>query len=244
MTPADRASKMDIYDLSIPEAYTLLAEEFLRQRGLARDEFLSFARELFENERVTAVARGLPIPPPRTEAVTSLFRAIDCANPSIDFEGRVLLARAERLGARAYIRGIGYENVTDGTDWIPRIARYDHLARAFASACAQAGIDGLRDLLDPAIALEAYTCFPIVPLAFLLATGAVPDLNEARRLVRTRPVTVTGGMNLARAPWNNPVLHALSVLCSEIERGRFRRGILHGNGGLGAKQGFLIVSRD
>ena len=56
--------------------------------------------------------------------------------------------------------------------------------------------------------IEAYTCYPVAPLGFLLASGIVQSLDEVESLLASREITVTGGMNLARAPWNNPALHA------------------------------------
>jgi hypothetical protein len=60
-------------------------------------------------------------------------------------------------------------------------------------------------------------------------------------LLSEREVTVTGGMNLARAPWNNPALNALIVMCERLNAGSATMGAVHGNGGLGYKQGFAIL---
>ena len=49
-------------------------------------------------------------------------------------------------------------------------------------------------------------------MAFLLDNGFVGSPESLEILLREREVTVTGGMNLARAPWNNPALNGLIVM--------------------------------
>src|SRR5262249_6183145 len=93
---AERQRLMDIYGPhpTIPEAYTDLARRYLARVSMPEADFLAFAERLFENFRRTARARGIPADPPRErfEPLSSLFRAVDCANPVVDFEGAVLLA--------------------------------------------------------------------------------------------------------------------------------------------------------
>jgi hypothetical protein len=83
----------------------------------------------------------------------------------------------------------------------------------------------------------------VVPLAFLVETGlAEGTVASLRAALQTAPLTVTGGMNLARAPWNNPVLHALAVMWARLrQEARVEAGLLHGNGGLGGWQGLAVL---
>jgi hypothetical protein len=129
---------------------------------------------------------------------------------------------------------------------------YAHLRRAYERACDQAGIDFAARFRAGEALLEAYTCFPPVPLGLLLATGIAtgiapgvaigiaPDIALEAVLAR-REITVTGGMNLAGGPWNNPALHGLIVLLEQLETSVERTGLVHGNGGVGGYQGVAIV---
>jgi len=93
--------------------------------------------------------------------------------------------------------------------------------------------------------LEAYTCYPVVPLAFLLHSGLVRDMAAVPGLLRDFEVTVTGGLNLARAPWNNTTLNSM-VVATQLLRGRGPKKLagIHGNGSLGYQQGFLLLGAE
>lgn len=91
--------------------------------------------------------------------------------------------------------------------------------------------------------LEAYTCYPVVPLAFLLASRIAPSPDAIPELLQHFEITVTGGMNLARAAWNNPCLNALIAMYERLTEGTLSVGAVHGNGGLGYKQGFALLVR-
>ena len=67
------------------------------------------------------------------------------------------------------------------------------------------------------------------------------DKKELAELLDNYEVTVTGGMNLARAAWNNPSLNALVVMHEKILKNNCGIGLVHGNGGLGYKQGVVIL---
>ncbi len=70
--------------------------------------------------------------------------------------------------------------------------------------------------------MEAYTCYPVVPLAFLLASGIASSPKEIPVLLQRLEITVTGGMNLARAPWNNPALNAMVTMYKRLRHGSHR----------------------
>jgi hypothetical protein len=91
--------------------------------------------------------------------------------------------------------------------------------------------------------LEVYTCFPLIPLAFLFSSGLSADIASALSLLATQDVTVTGGMNLCRGPWNNPALHGLIAMTHALRERTEPLGVVHGNGGLGYRQGVAILRR-
>ena len=55
-----------------------------------------------------------------------------------------------------------------GPENIHKIAEYAHLVQAYESACETAGVDIGAEFLNKNALLEIYTCYPVVPLAFLL----------------------------------------------------------------------------
>jgi len=174
---------------------------------------------------------------------------VDCANPVVDFEGAVVVTTAEVAEAcavpahqRIPVLAVALARASgDGPDHVEEIAEYRHLTEAYEKACHQAEVDfGARYLTGEAL-LEAYTCYPVVPLAFLLASGIARDPAEFPDLLARRLVTVTGGMNLARAAWNNPALHGLAVLWERLVAGAAPLAALHANGGLGQRQGVAIL---
>jgi hypothetical protein len=80
-----------------------------------------------------------------------------------------------------------------------------------------------------------------VPIAFLLATGLARDTDDVKRLLRAHPVTISGGLNLGRAPWNNSTLSTLIQATEMIRAGTPVIGV-HTNAALGYKQGFAILT--
>lgn len=241
------ARQMAIYgdECSIPEAYTRLAHAFSRRHGLSTDGFKNLAAALFENYIRTAErSEAYRAPKPAAfEMVTDLFRKVDCANPVVDFSGALIVASKSFAGDGA-IEILAVETAQasgDGPDNVAELARYDHLKAACEAAYARAGIDLPREFLAGRALLEAYTCFPVAPLGFLLASGIVHDLHEVPALLAAHEITVTGGMNLARAAWNNPALNALVVMCERLAGGDVRLGAVHGNGGLGYRQGLALL---
>jgi len=54
-------------------------------------------------------------------------------------------------------------------------------------------------------------------------------------------ITITGGMKLAKAAWNNPALNALVLMYQRLCDGQEKLALIHGNGGLGYRQGITIV---
>lgn len=248
-----RARRMAIYGEKYPltEAYTDLARIFCARVGLSAVEFRDLAQRLFENHCRVFEESGETVEakPAWFEPVTSLFRRVDCANPVVDFEGAVMITTAPVAEAcaapprkRIPVLAVALTRVgADEPDDLEEIARYRHLAAAYRDACRQAGVDFGAHYLAGEALLETYTCYPVVPLAFLLASGIARDIDDLPDLLDRHPVTVTGGMNLARAAWNNPALHGLATLWERLVNGVASLAALHTNGGLGQQQGVAIL---
>jgi hypothetical protein len=140
------------------------------------------------------------------------------------------------------IRGLSLkQQCDDGVEHIPEIVSYEHLTAAYEEACEQAGLNLSELLLCGRARIEIYSCFPVVPIAFLLATGLARDADEIKSLLREHPVTITGGLNLGRAPWNNSTLSAM-VQATELIRAGVRVIGVHSNAALGYKQGFAVLT--
>ena len=248
---------MSVYqgDESIADYYDQLAELFISQQQMSREAFLSIADSLFNNYRATYQKKinnrsahfSLPTEKWKNH-VTPLFRGIDCANPLIDFCGKILLcndqvAKQLELSNIVQVAGIslGLLDFEDETKALDIIVKYDHLNLAFKQACAQAQVDFVQQFKQGNALLEAYTCYPIVPMAFLLKNGFVEHIDQLPQLLAQHPITVTGGMNLARAPWNNPSLNALITMHQQLITDQTQYGLVHGNGGLGYRQGVAIL---
>ena len=251
----ERHQRMAIYgeDYPITQAYDELAQEFIRHQGIDHSQFEGLARQLFDNYSQTYQSQsgGQPMPSEKWfNKVTPLFRGVDCANPLVDFEGRVLICNADLARQLAVpaeeqvvVEGVGLGLLPgDGPDYLTDIAGYDHLKQACDDASDQAGINFSRQFLTGNALLEAYTCYPVVPMALLLAAGLVDELSQLPGFLARHPITVTGGMNLSRAPWNNPALNGLISMYHQLRQGGAPLGAVHGNGGLGYRQGLAILS--
>ncbi len=254
----DRIKLMQIYNnMDISAAYDLLAQRFIKgfQPPMLQQRFRNLADILFDNYLRTALKRGIDVSTISDsrghEWLTPLFRLCDCANPYVDFEGKMIVTSeyiAEQLEVapekRVKLLGVAVKKLEfDGPDYVETIARYDHLSDAYNGACRIAEINFQTQFHRGNAFLEAYTCFPIVPLAFLLRSGIADSVEDIPRILEEHEITVTGGMGLARAAWNNPALNASIELCNRLVDGDKRYGGVHGNGGLGYSQGFAILER-
>ncbi len=255
-----RLQKMEIYgtDQPLTEAYTDLAKRFLSNHQIDESTFRELAHALFDNYSLSyrnALSDDFSaelLPNERWhKPITSLFRGVDCANPMVDFKGRLLIVSdtlAQQLECPAdqllQIKAVGLSRLAqDGPGQIEQIARYDHLREAYQQCCQQAGIDFAARFKQGDALLEAYTCYPVVPMAFLLASGLVEVLEQIPAFLQQHSITVTGGMNLARAAWNNPALNALISIHHGLLDGDEQLGMVHGNGGLGYRQGVALLAK-
>jgi hypothetical protein len=254
------ANAMEIIeDHSLIRCYDRLARRLCREIGLSRDGFRRLADKLYENhvrvfQRISGrkddVARGRIL----HEHGTDLFHLTDCANPNIDFAGGLVVAGdrvVERLnpdGARLKILGVGCRVTEGAPQAIPKIVGdggnlFPHLREAFAQAQLMSGIDVKEEFEKRNLLLEVYTCYPPIPIAFLLTAGFARDVGEMDAFLDRFEITLTGGMNLAKAPWNNPALNGLIELSKRLFSGDARYGLVHGNGGIGEAQGVAILGQ-
>ena len=251
----ERHRLMDIYTpFTIPEAYEELTRAFLERRGITEQAFRGIAEALFCNYLGTLQKAGCAFEPPDEKwyaPVTPLQRGVDCANPVMDYRAAVLVASgraAENLAALgmsvARIAGVGFARLpVDGPAHAARVAAFDHLGAALTRAEKMAGVS-VRDLAaSPDTALELYTCYPVIPTAFLMTAGLAGDAAGVVEFLRTRAITLTGGMNLARAPWNLPALRGLARVAAALAGGEAAFGVVQGNGGVGYAQGVAILRR-
>lgn len=249
---AERHQLMNVYGEagSLPEGYTALAKQFCQLQNLSLDDFIELRDALFTNLSKTADALNLAQPDTRWFApLTSLFRGVDCANPLVDFEGRLVLCTADtQAQLTPAIQPITVEGVgvgladADGPEQVKALATYHALEKALHYAEVQSGVEMAQAIADPNTQLDAYTCYPVVPLALLIKSGAATDKAALLHLLNTKAITQTGGMNLGRGAWNNPALNGLIAMCHSLQNQVHRRGIVHGNGGLGYKQGIAVLA--
>jgi len=255
---AERQQMMAVYGDNYPltKAYTELSFEFIQQQGISADTFKQYAGNLFENhsrcylESLTN-SEEAELPSERWyKPVTELFRGVDCANPVVDFCGRLLIcseALLAKLGIpkadSSEIKSVGVECLDeDGPSQIETIAVYQHLQSAYEQACREAEVDFVHAFHAGKALLDTYTCYPVVPMAFLLKSGLIEQLNDLPNFLQDANITVTGGMNLARGAWNNPALNGLITMHQRLLSNPQTLGLVHGNGGLGYRQGVAILA--
>lgn len=249
----ERHRLMAIYGgTTIPEAYDLLARAFCKHIGWSEADFLHIAQALYGNYRSTASLCDPRLGAAAAEKwlcrITPLQRGVDCANPLIDWRGHLVVlsaGAAEKIAPMwrvVELAGVGFERLgVDGPEHVEAISRFDHLKTAIAGAELEAGVRVATLAGNPLAALEIYSCYPVIPAAFLAASDIAGEPRAMSAFLAERPITVTGGMNLARAPWNQPALRALIRVGSTVARGESAFGVVHGNGGVGYAQGVAIL---
>lgn len=252
---------MEIFeDVSLIECYDLLARQLCRETDISHDEFRELTDNLFNNySRTFRNKSGTPLDSSRGKILhdlgTDLFCLTDCANPNIDFAGGLIVAdnrTADQLkipkDRRVQVSGSTYSIVEGSPKAIDSITGknnnlFPHLKDAFLRAQADSQIDIIREFQNKNLLLEAYTCYPPIPIALLLATGFVNNINKISEFLKHHEITVTGGMNIARAPWNNPALNGLIEVTKLLVKGNSQYGMVHGNGGIGEAQGITVLER-
>ncbi|MBN2515429.1 MAG: hypothetical protein JXC33_05280 [Deltaproteobacteria bacterium] len=235
--------------------YTKLAPAFIESIGISREEFRTVCGHIFENYLRTyrSIHPDAALPTVTWfEPVTEFFRGVDCANPSVDFTGCVVFGNSDVAdyctvpeSSRIRITGCSlHKSGKDGLDGIGDIIAYNHLEKAYDAACEEARVDFTKRFLANEALLEVYTCYPVVPLAFLLKSRLVAGVSEIPEFLDSYEITITGGLNLSKAPWNNTTLSNLITMVDRLrERTTPNLGGIHGNGSLGYQQGFMILER-
>jgi hypothetical protein len=235
------------------EGYTKLVPLFMKKNGLSEGEFKKLAEELFQNYLQTYRRANpkSPLPDERWfQFITRYFRGVDCANPNIDYSGRIVVTSAktaDRLKVpqkkRVTILGNEFTKLkVDGLESLPQVSTYDHLKKVSTKAQRESAIDFKQEFLKGRALMDAYTCYPVVPLALLFKLGFVKDHSELSSFLKAHEVTVTGGLNLAKAPWNLTSLNGIIEMREKLLNSKkFRYGLVHGNGSLGNQQGITII---
>jgi hypothetical protein len=245
---------------SLLECYNLLGHEICKKVGLSIDEFSNISDKLYENYQRTYASitnevlgnnRGKSL----ADSKADLFKLTDCANPNIDFSGGIILANKETADFlqvpdedRILVSGTAYRVVEGLPEKINTIvgdknALFPHLEEAFREAESDAGINFVKEYKNNNLLLETYTCYPPIPIAFIFATGMIQDTDEIIDFLDRYEVTITGGMNFARAPWNNPALNGLIEMNKKMKKDQVKYGVVHGNGGIGEVQGVAFLER-
>ena len=232
------------------EGYNKLVPLFLKMHKLSENDYFVIRNTLFENYARTWKGK---LPDERWfRPLTKYFRGVDCANPNVDYSGQIVLCLKDTAdvlkipsGKRIEIIGNAFTKLSvDGFESLPKIAPYLHLKRTIDKALKEAKIDYKTEFLKGRALLDAYTCYPVVPMGLILRLGLVKKLEEIPALLKTREVTVTGGLNLGKAAWNLTSLNAIIVMREKLlSSSKTRVGLVHGNGSLGNQQGITILKR-
>lgn len=152
----------------------------------------------------------------------------------VDQAAAVLLVAGDGTGAQPAVHLLGTVTGVDSTDIFDR--------PSFADAPALRGvIEGvLADTGTKAsdlVALDLYSCFPIVPKLAALALGIEPGEGAAR------PLATTGGMNAFGGAGNGYSLHGVVTTVKAL-RESGGRGLVHSNGEYLTKEAASVFGAD
>ena len=235
------------------DGYNDLVPLFLKYHKLSEGEYFKIRDALFENYLRTwkKIDPEAQLPDERWfRPLTKYFRGVDCANPNLDYSGEIVIASGKTADIlnvpqknRVQIIGNTFSKLSvDGMESLPKIAPYLHLKKTINKTLKEAKIDFKKEFLRGRALLDAYTCYPVVPMGLILRLGLVNKLTEIPELLKTHEVTVTGGLNLGKAPWNLTTLNALIVMREKLMSSKKAKiGLVHGNGSLGNQQGVTIL---
>jgi hypothetical protein len=255
--PGERENFMKLYNNKFTplDGYNELVPMFLKKFKISEKTYFSLRDDLFKNYTLTWKKNNTNAIMPHEkwfQPLTKYFRGVDCANPNIDFSAQMILASKKTadllkipLKSRIEILGNSFVKIkVDGFESLPKIAPYLHLKRAIAKALVQAKINFKNKFNKGEAFLEAYTCYPVVPLALILKLGLVSSADEIHTFLNNHEITVTGGLNLARAPWSLTSLNSIIVMRERLRSTSTKKyGLVHGNGSLGNQQGITILKK-
>ena len=250
---------MDIFNgPNLLSCYNGLAVAICRKYGLAKEDFLTLADLLYRNYCHTYEGidqKQLTEARPRGRFMEDrgapLFRITDCANPNLDFAGGIIVANNEAADLLAIanqrqldIISVQHAMVEADPEDLSKISGgelFPHLSHIFTELKQESGIDLCAE--SAAVMLDAYTCYPPIPLAFLICGGFMETPRQLEEVLAARDITINGGLSLAGAPWNNPVLSSLVSMYEKLPAARAHWGLVHGNGGIGEAQGLALLQK-
>ncbi|OIJ14562.1 hypothetical protein BKP35_06585 [Anaerobacillus arseniciselenatis] len=247
-------------DKSILQCYNEIGHRLRKELELSEKEIVRFFDQLFLNFHKTYNrATNSEVPRERGRRLddlgADLFKLTDCANPNINFSGGIIVANDSTASflqipekEKISVSGVKYSMVEGCPTKIDKIVGkkedvFPHLRKAFLQAQDEASIQAVEQFKNQNLYLEVYSCYPPIPIAFLLATGMIDHIEQLSDFLEQYEVTITGGMNFARAPWNNPALNALIEIHQKLKEGTRKYGLVHGNGGIGETQGVAILEK-
>lgn len=238
------------------DGYDRLVPLFLKHHKLSDKEYFEIRDALFNNYVKTwkKINPEGALPNERWfQPLTKYFRGVDCANPNVDYSGQIILTNEKTANTlkilkkkRVQIIGNAFTKLSvDGLESLPKIAPYLHLKRTINKALAEAKIDFRSEFLKGRALLDAYTCYPVVPLGLIHRLDLVKNIREITNLLNEHEVTITGGLNLGKAAWNLTSLNSLIVMRERLMSNRkVRLGLVHGNGSLGNQQGITVLKSE
>lgn len=249
---------MRIFDeYSILQCYNEIGHRLCKELGLSKETFINLCDQLFLNyykcvkDGNPSMNRGKSL----MEHGADLFKLTDCANPNIDFSGGIIVANETTATflqvpseEKIKVSAVKYSMIHGSPKTIEKIVGnkenvFPHLKNVFLQVEWDTNIKIADELKKGNLYLEVYTCYPPVPMAFLLSTSLIETIYELPRFLEHYELTITGGMNFARAPWNNPALHGLIEMHQKLMNNSVAYGLLHGNGGIGEIQGIAILEK-
>lgn len=253
----DRDNFMKLYKKKYTpmDGYNKLVPAFLRYHGFSERDYFKGREALFENYSITwkALHPNAKDPDGRWfQPLTKYFRGVDCANPHIDYSGQIILTNEKiadllKVPAKERVKILGNAFTklkVDGFESISEIAPYLHLKRTINKALKEAKINFNIEYLEGRAALDAYTCYPVVPMGLLVRMGLVKELQDLPEFLKEHEVTVTGGLNLGKAAWNLTSLNGIIAMREKILNSKtVRYGMVHGNGSIGNQQGITILGK-
>lgn len=230
------------------EGYDQLVPMFLKANKFSEEEYFYLRDELFKNYLKTWKGK---LPDERWfSPLTKYFRGVDCANPNIDYSGQIILSSEKSANAlniptkkRIQIIGNSFTKLSiDGMESLPKVATYQHLKKTIDKAIKEAKVNFKKEYLSGKALLDAYTCYPVVPMGLILKLDLARNASDMKELLSRHEVTVTGGLNLARAAWNLTSLNSIIVMRDKlIKNKKYKIGLVHGNGSLGNQQGITVL---
>ena len=253
----ERSELMKLYEggFSPLDGYEKLTSLFLKKNKITDDEYFTIRDLIFQNLLRTwqKKSKKNKLPEKRWyESLTHYFRGVDCANPNIDYQGRIILTTpqgAKKLGIpkEKHVEILVNSSVklkVDGMESLPHVAPYRHLKKAIKATEKAAKIDFLKEIKKKNLLLDAYTCYPVVPMALLMSMGLIKKPSDFENVLKDLSLTVTGGLNLSRAPWNLTSLNALIEMRQTLLTSKKAKyGLVHGNGSLGNHQGITVLKK-